>query len=380
MLTILIAATLAAAQPAPASAAPDYGQDSNWLCLPGREDACGAPVATADLNPDGYGPVVQNRPAANAPIDCFFVYPTVSRDAGLNSDMDGQEERFATTILFARFASLCRPFAPMYRSVTNAGIAAFALGQDVLPNLAFAYEDVRSAWRQFLADRNNGRPFVLIGHSQGSIHLQRLIREEIEGKPIARQMVSAIIPGWNVEVPVGRSVGGTFRSTPVCTRIGQTGCIVSYVSFRAESPPPATGGLFGRAAREGMTVACTNPVTLAGGRSPLESYWFAQSVASNGVIWSTTGSPPAPFLHTRGLASAQCVHDGRAGYLAIRAEPDPADARTDRIPGDLVVMGRPAPEWGLHLIDIPAAQGDLIRLIEAQTAAFHDRRRRGVRR
>jgi Protein of unknown function (DUF3089) len=370
MVTIALALALAAAQPAAAPAAPDYARDNDWLCLPGREDACSAPLPTADLNPNGYGPVVQSRPAVDARVDCFFVYPTVSRDQGLNSDLDGQEERFAATILFARFASLCRPFAPMYRSVTNAAIGAVMLGRDIQPNLNLAYEDVRSAWRQFLAIRNRGRPFVLIGHSQGSIHLQRLIQEEIEGKPIARRMVSAIIPGWNVEVPAGQAVGGTFRSTPICQGLGQTGCVVSYVSFRAETPPPASGGLFGRAARPGMTVACVNPATLAAGRAPLESYWYARSSAAADVTWSSTGAPPAPFLHTNGLASGECVHDGPVGYLAVRAEADPADARTDRIPGDLIIMGRPAPDWGLHLIDIPEAQGDLMRLLAAQIRAL----------
>ena len=56
--------------------------DASWLCLPGRDDACGRPLPTAALEPAGYGPVGRSAPAANPPIDCFYVYPTVSRDPG----------------------------------------------------------------------------------------------------------------------------------------------------------------------------------------------------------------------------------------------------------------------------------------------------------
>jgi hypothetical protein len=69
---------------------------------------------------------------------------------------------------------------------------------------ALAYSDVANAWRTYLAKHNKGRPFVLIGHSQGSLMLQELIKREIEGKPVARQMLRAIIPGFNVLVPQGK--------------------------------------------------------------------------------------------------------------------------------------------------------------------------------
>ena len=165
-------------------------------------------------------------PAASPPIDCFYVYPTVSRDPGLNSDMNaGPEENGATMVQFARFASVCRPFAPIYRQGTLASIGAFLRGSDPAPVANLAYADVLAAWRHYLRHRNNGRPFVLIGHSQGTIHLVRLLAEEIEGRPEAARMLSALLIGYNVEVPEGRVTGGSFRTTPLCTRAGQTGCV-----------------------------------------------------------------------------------------------------------------------------------------------------------
>jgi hypothetical protein len=362
---------------APASAQPDYTQDSAWICLPGRDDACSRPLATTALNANGYGSTGQAIPAKDPPVDCFYVYPTVSHDPGLNSDLDaGAEEHGAAFIQFARFAGVCRTFAPLYRQMTLSTIPKAAAGESLAAPFMVAYGDVVAAWHDFLAHRNSGRPFVLIGHSQGSIHLERLIAEEIDGKPLARQMLSAILLGWAVEVPEGKSVGGTFKSIPLCTKAGETGCVVTYMSFRASAPPPA-GSFLGRAAQPGMTAGCTNPAALAGDGEHLDSYWFPGLPPQRGeepVVWSTQGPPPTPFIRTEGLATATCAHDGQAGYLAIKVDADPADARTDRIPGDIYMLGQLNPGWGLHRGDMSLAQGNLISLIEAQSKALTTRR------
>ena len=380
---LLASLSLAAAAPAaaqvPAASAPDYATEASWLCLPRRADTCATPLPTTALNANGYGSTGLVRPAADPGVDCFYVYPTVSRDASLNSDMEaGPEERATAMAQFARFGTVCRTFAPMYRQLTTTALGRFlGTGGDPRPLFDIAYQDVRNAWRTYLAQHNRGRPFVLIGHSQGSIHLIRLIAEEIEGKPEARRMLSAILAGYAVEVPEGGVVGGTFRETPLCTRSGQTGCVVTFMSFRATNPPPP-GSMFGRAARPGMTAACTNPAALGSSRSaPLDSYWFAAGSTPQGaqpVVWSSQGAPPTPFLRTEGLASAACVHRGPVGYLSVSVNADPSDARTDRIPGDVFIGGRPLPGWGMHLADMNLAMGDLLALVEAQSAAAARRR------
>ncbi|MDQ8755884.1 DUF3089 domain-containing protein [Sphingosinicella sp. LHD-64] len=373
VLALGLAVPAAAQAPAEAPAQVDYANQASWLCLPGRADACGAPQQVADLTPAGYGPVTRSAPAADPPIDCFYVYPTLSRDSTLNSDMNpGPEEQAAAAVQLARFGSVCKTYAPLYRQATLASIFAMAQGTDVAPVMALAYRDVLAAWRHYMAHYNRGRPYVLIGHSQGMIHLQGLIAQEIEGKPAAAQMVSAILLGWAVEVPEGQTTGGTFRQTPLCTRAGQTGCVVSYMTFRADAPPP-DGSMFGRAVRPGMTAACTNPANLGGGTGRLDSYWFTAAPLQPGaepITWSRTGPPPAQFLHTEGLVSGNCVHSGQVGYLALTVNADPADARTDRIPGDVYLLGQRNPGWGTHLIDMAVAQGDLVRLVGAQAAAF----------
>lgn len=362
--SVLGAASASAQTP---SASPDYSTDATWLCLPGRQDVCSTPLATTALNPNGYGSTGRSTVAKDPPLDCFYVYPTVSRDRGMNSDLTAVEERAAAETQFARFAGACRPFAPIYRQMTTQAIAAAAIGTDLTPARNLAYNDVRDAFRQYLATRNQGRPFVLVGHSQGSWHLQRLIAEEIEGKPVARQMRLAIIPGFNVLVPQGKLVGGTFKSTPLCSRPGETGCVVSYVSYRTKNPPPE-GALFGYAPAPGMTVGCVNPAR-PGSRAweSLDSYWFARSalpVPGGPIQWSSEGTPPTPYLRTEGLLSARCVNEGPRGYLEVRVNADPNDKRTDRIGGEVGAAGFFLPGWGMHLADISAPQGDLVRLVE----------------
>ena len=358
---------LLAAQAAVAAPAPDYRTAVSWLCLPGRSDVCSTPLATTALNPNGYGSTGQSPVAKNPPLDCFYVYPTVSRDRGLNSDLSVNEERGTAASQFARFAGACRPFAPVYRQMTTAAIAAVAAGTDIRPAFATAYGDVRAAFRNYLATRNSGRPFVLVGHSQGSWMLQELIKQEIEGKPVARQMRLAIVPGFNVLVPQGRLVGGTFKSTPLCSRPGETGCVVSYVSYRTGNPPPP-GATFGFAPAAGMTVGCVNPAR-AGSRNweRLDSYWNARStlpVPGGPIRWSIEGPSPTPYLRTEGLVSARCVNAGQRGYLEVRVNADPRDQRTDRIGGEVGALGFFLPGWGMHLADMNAPQGDLVRLVE----------------
>lgn len=368
-LLAVVAAAAAAPAYAQAPALPpvDYGKESNWLCLPGQSDVCSRPLATTTLGRNGYGATGVSKVAKDPPIDCFYVYPTISGDRGMNSDLSASEEVGAVASQFARFAGVCRTFAPVYRQMTLGSIAAAAVGADMREPGEIAYRDVANAWRSYLRNHNRGRRFVLIGHSQGSIMLQELIKREIEGKPVARQMLRAIIPGFNVLVPQGARIGGTFKSTPLCGSPAETGCVMSWVSFRERNIPPERA-LFGWAPVPGMTVGCNNPARPGStGWERLESYWSARSglpVAGGPIRWSSEGPPPSPWLRTDGLVSARCVNDGRRGYLSVRTHADPKDRRTDRIGGEVAVLGMFLPGWGMHLADMAIAHGDLIRQVE----------------
>lgn len=366
-----LAAALAVGQ----AVAPDYASEAAWLCRPGRADACAAGQDTTAIAATGKRRVERFRAARASQFDCFYVYPTVSLDPGGNSDLvAGAEEKRVAAAQAARFTAKCRVFAPMYRQVTLAALRTAMTAGANPGDGALALADVRAAWRDYLARDNGGRGVVLIGHSQGARWLKELIAADIE--PVAavrRNIVSAMLIGTNVLVPEGRDVGGDLKRMPLCRTGDQYGCVVSYVTFRADAPPPE-GGRFGRAGAPGMAVACTNPAALGGGSGVADAILPTTGMGANATPfapWTKDGAAVAtPFVRVPGLIATECVARGGAGYLAVTVNADPADPRTDAIGGDVVAGGRVLADWGLHLLDMPVVMGDLVALADQQAAAW----------
>jgi len=373
----LLSGAPVAAQTAAAPAV-DYGRDASWLCRPGRADACAADQTATVVAADGRLTRAAFAPAKNPDIDCFYVYPTVSTDPTPNSDTTADEpERRVVQQQLARFGAQCRLFAPLYRQVTLTALRAAMAGQATAPDRDLAYRDVRAAWADYLARDNRGRGVVLIGHSQGAGHLKRLIAEEIEGKPAQDRIVSALVIGHNLLVPQGAAVGGDLKRMPLCASAGQTGCVVSYVTFRDELPPPADSR-FGRTAEAGLKVACVNPAAPGGGAAGLDAYlangsFIASSARAPGE-WAKGAKVATPFVKVPGLLTGRCVERDGASYLAVTTNADPADPRTDAIVGDVMVGDRVLADWGLHLIDMNVAMGDLVGLVGAQARAYRAKR------
>ena len=374
----------APSQPPPAvPASPnDYSKAENWLCLPGGKDACSVDLTTTVVAPDGTLTRETWTPNPKAPIDCFYVYPTVSADAGNNSDMTvGPEEQNVIRQQFARFGSQCRTFAPLYRQVTLRGLrAGMAGGGRAVLDRGLGYDDVLNAWNYYLKNHNNGRGVVLIGHSQGAMVLTSLIANEIDGKPIQSRLVSAILLGTSIPVPKGKDVGGAFKNIPVCRSASQTGCLISYAAFRSTLPPPANT-LFGRVAGEGMESVCTNPAALAGGSGQLHSYLTGQgsliaSSAAQKHQWVTGGAlVETPFVSVPRLLSAKCATNENGTYLEVTVHPDPSDPRADDIPGDLGMGAAIQANWGLHLIDVNLSIGNLVDIVSQQSKAYLAKKR-----
>lgn len=365
---------------APAAVAPlpnDYTQDAAWLCRPGRQDACAIDHTTTVVAADGTLSRETWRADPTASIDCFYVYPTISTDPGVNSDMTADPaEQNVVAQQFARLASVCRPFAPLYRQVTLAGLRQRLGGGDTGLGRGLAYDDVRDAWRHYLAQDNNGRGVVLIGHSQGAYILIELIKQEIEGQAAQARLVSAILMGTTVAVPAGKDVGGTFSSVPACRTASQTGCVISFATYRSTLPPPANA-LFGRVTTPGQMALCTNPATFSDASGPLHGYLSATGRTITGTQtpapWAAGKAIDTPWVSVPGLITARCAQNEHATYLEITVHADPTDARTDDIGGDLGPRDRPLANWGLHLVDVNLAMGDLERIVGQQARAWSGR-------
>ncbi len=356
----------------------DYDRDANWLCRPGRRDVCAGDLSMTRVDANGKMRAVSAPRARPVDVDCFYIYPTASLDPGDNSDLvPGLGENGLTTAQFAPFRSVCRTFAPIYRQVTLTALRKVLVAgtQKRAGDFDLAYGDVVAAWRNYLERDNGGRPFVLVGHSQGSAMLKRLVAEEIDGKPIQRRMLSAILPGTAVLVPTGKDVGGSFKSVPLCRGGGQTGCVVTWASYRADKPL-VEKALFGRSEEPGMEAGCTNPAKLDGGAAPLDPIlgfpWWKGGYAL--YAKPKTGWPVVTrFVQMPGLLSGNCVRSGPFNYLAIKIAPGREGGIADTVVGTDWVGDAAFPDWGFHVIDMALVEGNLLRLVAKQRAVWRAR-------
>jgi hypothetical protein len=363
--------------PAEATAPADYSDPTHWICWPGRADACAIDLDATVIAEDGSTTREAFHADPDAPIDCFYVYPTVSHEQTGNADFAIDAElRRVVAQQFARFAARCRLFAPVYRQVTIPGLIAEMSGKPMPMSRELPYDDVLAAWRSYLKNDNHGRGFVLVGHSQGTGVLAHLIREEIDGNPIQSQMVSALLLGGGGRLPVkaGDAAALVFPHTPLCRTNAEIGCIIGFSSFRAEAPP-AVGTLF-QWAPPGARPGCANPAALAGGSGPLDAYLSASgssifSESKEPYAWTDPPSPiETPFVKVPGLLSARCVDDGQVVYLAVSRNAAPGGRRVSDIKGDLIFNGKLFPDWGLHLVDVNLTMGNLLAIVGDETRAY----------
>src|ERR671911_109410 len=187
-----------------------------WLCEPEkRANPCEPSLTTTSYAPSGERLGVKRvRRAARRRADCFYVYPTVS------DQKQPQATKVVDAVLrsialyqVARYSRDCRVFAPVYRQVTIQGLLNPSTVTREMREQG--YDDVVEAWRRYLRRHNRGRGVVLMGHSQGTFVLRRLIREEIDPKPAARRrIVSAVLPGGHVPPAEGPRPRGGLPDNP----------------------------------------------------------------------------------------------------------------------------------------------------------------------
>jgi hypothetical protein len=335
-----------------------------WLCKPGQHpDPCTPGLSTTLYSPTLHKLRVTHPRAIRDPkIDCFYVYPTVSDQTTVFSNLTiDPEERSIALYEAARYSQYCRVFAPMYRQVT---VPANLGGDQESPaQLKVPLADVISAFMTYLHRYNHGRGFVLIGHSQGSFVLKQLIAKLIDPRPALRKrLVSAILLGGNVLVKRGKDAGGTFKHIRACRSDVQVGCVIAYSTF--DQPPPADS-LFGRTSVPGDQVLCTNPAALIGDRTvapifPSQPFAPGTLIAEGiGALHLVQPLPPTVWSSLPGAYSARCESIGGANVLELTA-----------LHGAQVAQPSPTPGWGLHLLDANIELGDLVTLVSRQAQAF----------
>jgi hypothetical protein len=242
---------------AAAGSTPDYRQPGAWIT---------GPVQSANL---ARWTPVNGRIADPIAIDArlFYVHPTtyLERDRWNAPLVVGGDTEFRTRLFVqsqaSAFGQLADVWSPRYR---QAAYGAFLLkSDDAEKALGFAYADVAAAFDEFIKGIPQESPIILAAHSQGALHLERLLKERIAGRPIAKRIVAAYIVGW----PISTSADLPALGLPACTSPDQTGCVLSWMSFGAPANPDLifhewgkTKGYDGGERRQ-QDVLCVNPIT-----------------------------------------------------------------------------------------------------------------------
>jgi len=358
LLAGLLVSTAASAQmPPPPATMPeqgdvtpvDYTKPASWACRPGVDDGtCSANLDAVKIDAGGARTPAPHVVAKDAPIDCFYVYPTASLDPTMFSDLvlDAKEKQ-SIHGQAARLTARCRLFVPIYHQFTMAALAWTVGHPGGNPEFSIPYRDVLAAWKSYLAHDNHGRGVVLVGHSQGAILLKQLIAEEIDGKPAQKLLVAAYLAG-NPDLNAQ-----SFHAVKPCAAPDQTGCVVAWSSYLDTYEGPRFFG----GTRSGVPPLCVNPAAVTGGRGALETYLSKPSFAPE---------TDPPYVELAGQLTAECVADAGGAVLRVHIEPGPAAG----LLGVVLQRFSPLPAWGEHPLDISLVQGNMVDLIGSQSAAW----------
>ena len=351
---------------------PRYKDAARWVCRP---DIAGSPCTrdrtATEVRADGARAAVPAPPKTEPKVDCFYVYPTVDLSllAGNHDDFSDTSKMEAVTFAqAATFSEACTVYAPLYRQIT---IGTYLRGEGTRERgLEVAFSDVADAFLHYMGRYNEGRPVVLLGHSQGAEMVVRLLRRFFDDDPKLRERLLVAMPiGGHVEVAAGSQVGGTFATLPLCTKRGERGCIVAYRSYRGGEPVTP---LPADKASPGHVTACVNPADVAGNsRRPLSRSLLPLSPAMRDTLGDALGGMDdvqTPMLMLRDFYSAECV-EGNDGYryLAVWPSAEAGDARAK--PFSLKGW-RFGTAFGLHVLDYQLPQGDLIDLVKERAASL----------
>jgi hypothetical protein len=340
---------------------------TTWLCKPGlKSNPCQPGLNTTRFTPTGTKLGVDKiATPKDAPIDCFYVYPTVSDEKTPIADFKIDAVlRSIALYQAARYSELCKVYAPVYRQRTLAALLG-TVRQPTAEEAKLGPADVKAAFDEYMAKYNKGRGFVLIGHSQGSFVLRGLMPSIVDKKPAVRKkLISAILLGGNVLVKQGQDAGGDFKSIPACRKDTQLGCVLAFSTFGPTDPPDTA--LFGRTSIAGNEVLCTNPAKLGGGSAKIDTIFPSAPFAPGSTIGAATGAvgftvPKAstPWIAIPDAYKAGCFDEGGADVLDISP-----------INGAPTLNNTPDPNWGLHLVDANIALGNLVDVVRTESAAY----------
>jgi len=274
---------------------PDYRLPDTWAALPARQD-------DADVVPPNTKFI---EAQANAGADVFFIHPTgYTKPDSWNGPIDDLNATRAVSLVMKYLASVfnatARVYAPRYRQAT---LYAFLDYETVsgIKALDLAYSDVERAFEHYVKSYNQGRPFILAGHSQGSNHGLRLLQEKIIGTPLQKRLVAAYLIG----MPIPQNIPGIKPSRSS----NDVGCVISWTSYTTNGNPQFLtrdmtiwhGEKYRKC--EGLSLVQVNPLSweLNGGTVP------ASMNPGSLPYYDQSGNPPALIPEVTGADASDPV-------------------------------------------------------------------------
>jgi hypothetical protein len=179
------------------------------------------------------------------------------------------------------------------------------------------------------------------------------------------RLVLALPIGWYVDVPRGKTTGGTFENVPVCTSPDEAGCVVAYRTYEAGASPRVPAGDHG--ARAGDVNVCVNPAAVGSDAlAPLSRAYLRVSDISRRYLH--TEGIDTPFVELPGFYQGQCVEGGDAkGFRYLAISTVAGDARSNPVTYQRLPLYKYV---GLHVLDLQLPQGDVVDLVTRHAAAL----------
>ncbi len=262
--------------------APNYSKEEFWAALPTKEDP-------ADLVPAGVTAITQGE----GEVDTFFIHPTgylksASWTSPMNKDSATEEN---TSWMMANQASAyngcCNVYAPRYREATI--FSYFVSEEEREAVLSFAYEDVKKAFEYYIEHYNNGRPFIISSHSQGTHHAKRLLKEVIDSSDLHQRLVAAYVIGA-VQIPLSPSWFASMKNITACQSAADLHCVVHWDTMADDQD----------AIERPENSLCTNPLTWEVNEE------FAQANLNEGAV-APAGTYNLDFGKSEDLATGQLI-------------------------------------------------------------------------
>ncbi len=245
---------------------PDYTKEVSWAVLPGKYTESFQEYASNNID--------------TLKADVFYVYPTLisdKRDIRWNvpiTDKEQNEKVLNKAVLMqaSAFATSGKVYVPFYRQAHLRSYRLFDNGGKEAQELA--YSDVRSAFQVYLKKYNNGRPIIIVGHSQGTTHTSRLLKEFFDGKTLQKQLIAAYIPGIRIKE-------NTYTTIPAMNVPNETGGFVSWNTYKRNKYPKK------------------------------DKNWYKGSLTTNPITWDNTKETNLDqhkgFLYTNGKIYKQAL-------------------------------------------------------------------------